>query len=94
MMCVMAIKVVVMVQMNQQIDVKVRGLIRRPIMQVYYTSMTASFSLRGDCWAHKASLTPPRFIEVPVTSQESERLCICVLGISNLTLSTTIVFFY
>jgi hypothetical protein len=26
----------------------------------------------GDIWAHKASLSPPRFIEVPVSSQENE----------------------
>ena len=26
----------------------------------------------------------PLFIEVPVPSQESERSCICVLGVSNL----------
>ena len=29
-------------------------------------------SLMGDIWAHKASLSPPRFIEVPVSSQENE----------------------
>jgi hypothetical protein len=28
------------------------------------------------------SLTPSHFTEVPVLSQESERSCICVLGIS------------
>ena len=28
-------------------------------------------SLRGKVWAHTTSLTPPRFIEVPVPSQES-----------------------
>ena len=30
---------------------------------------------------HKASLTPPLSIEVPVTSLESERSCICVISI-------------
>lgn len=50
-------------------------------------------SLRGNFRAHKGSLTPPWFIEVPVTCQESDQLCIFVLGISNFTLSTTIVFF-
>ena len=34
--------------------------------------------------AHKTSLTPPLFIEVPVPSQESERSCICVLEVSIL----------
>ena len=29
------------------------------------------------------TLTPSLFTEVPVLSQESERSCICVLGISN-----------
>ena len=37
------------------------------------------------------TLTPSLFTEVPVLSQESERSCICVLGISNLPIST---FFY
>jgi hypothetical protein len=34
----------------------------------------------------RTSLTPPLFIEVPVSSQESERSCICVLGIPNVSL--------
>ena len=34
------------------------------------------------------SLTPSLFTEVPVLSQESERSCICVLGISHLPIST------
>ena len=38
-------------------------------------------SLREDIQTHKTS-----FIEVPVPSQESERLCICVLGVSILFL--------
>ena len=29
-------------------------------------------------WVHTINLTPLRFIEVPVPSQESERSCICV----------------
>ena len=37
-------------------------------------------------WAIKASLTPAPFIEVPVPIHESERSCICVLGVSILTL--------
>ena len=37
------------------------------------------------------SLTPSLFTEVPVLSQESERSCICVLGISNLPISTMFV---
>jgi hypothetical protein len=32
-------------------------------------------------WAHKSSLAPHIFIEVPVPSQESEWSCICVSGI-------------
>ena len=37
-------------------------------------------SLRREDWNHKASLTPPLFIEVPVIGfHESERSCICVL---------------
>jgi hypothetical protein len=36
--------------------------------------------LRGKVWAYKSSLTPPRFSEVPISSKESERSCMCVLG--------------
>jgi len=39
-------------------------------------------SLRGDIWAHITSLTPPRFIEVPVLIQKSERVTFSVLGVS------------
>ena len=45
-------------------------------------------SLRGQVWAHKISLTPPLLIEVPVPRQESERSCICVLGVLILPLYT------
>jgi hypothetical protein len=31
-------------------------------------------SLRGKAWSHKNSLDPPHCIEVPVPSQESERV--------------------
>jgi len=34
------------------------------------------------------------FIEVPVPSQESERSCICVLGVSILPLSTILVLYF
>jgi len=43
-------------------------------------------------WAHKTSLTPPLFIEVPVPSQKNERSCICVLGISIFPFSTILTF--
>ena len=36
--------------------------------------------LREDVWAHTTSLTPSRFIEMPVPNQESELSCLCVLG--------------
>jgi len=48
-------------------------------------------SQRGEFWSHKTSLTLPLFIEVPVPSQESERSCICVLGVSILPLSTILI---
>ena len=38
-------------------------------------------------WANWTTFTSPLFIEVPVPSSESERLCNCVLGISSLALS-------
>jgi hypothetical protein len=41
-------------------------------------------SLKGKFWVHITSLTPPRFIVVSVPSQESERSCICVLGVTIL----------
>ena len=34
--------------------------------------------------AHKVSLTSPLDIEVPASNQQSEQLCICVLGMSIL----------
>ena len=56
-------------------------------MNMYYYFITP---LR-EVWAHKTSLTAPLLIEVPVLNQESEWLCICVLGVSILhhSLSTT-----
>jgi hypothetical protein len=30
-------------------------------------------------WANTTDSTPPRFIKVPLPSQESDRSCICVL---------------
>ena len=45
-------------------------------------------SLRVEVWAHKASLTLPLFIGVPVPSQESEWSCIWVLGVYIFPLST------
>ena len=38
-------------------------------------------SLRGEVSVHITSLTPSLFIEVPVPSLESDRSCICVLGV-------------
>ena len=35
-------------------------------------------------WVHETSLTPPHLIEMPLVSQESQWLCICVFGISIL----------
>ena len=50
-------------------------------------------SLSGKVWApKKTSLTPPLLIEVPVPRQESEPSCICVLGVSILSLSTILIF--
>ena len=52
------------------------------------------FTTLGSCrhmmvWVHTTSLTPPPlYNEVHVPSQESNRSCICALGISILTIST------
>ena len=43
--------------------------------------MVFIISLIGQIWAHKTSLTPSRFIEVPVPSQESSRSYLCVRDI-------------
>jgi hypothetical protein len=51
--------------------------------------MTASFHKRWKVWKQKTNLTPPLlfyFIEVPVSSQEDVRSCICVLVVSILVL--------
>ena len=40
-----------------------------------------TISLRREVRAHKISFNPPLFIEVHVSSQESERSCSCVLGV-------------
>jgi hypothetical protein len=49
-------------------------------------------SLIVDVWTHKTSFTPPLFIEMPVPIWESVQSCICVLGLSNLHLSTILIF--
>ena len=48
-------------------------------------------SLRGEIQAHITSLPLPLFIEVPVTSQECERSCICVLVVLILLHSTILI---
>jgi hypothetical protein len=42
----------------------------------------------------KTSLTPPSFIEVHISSQESRRSCICVLEVTILSLSTILIFHF
>ena len=42
----------------------------------------------GEVLPHKTSLIPPRLIKMPVSSQERERSCICVLEVSILPLSS------
>jgi len=58
-------------------------LLNPSLMYVCQCKLTFVFDQPQDtvlssCWAHKTSLTPPLFIEVPVQSQESEWSCICV----------------
>jgi hypothetical protein len=53
---------------------------------ILHHSHVRIISLKEEVWAHTTSLTPPHLIEVPVQSQESERSCICVLGLSILSL--------
>ena len=49
-------------------------------------------SLQEVAWVNKTSSSPPPFVEVLVTCQESEWSCICVLGVSILHLSTIFLF--
>ena len=51
-------------------------------------SMMEYFSLRGEDWFHKTSLSSPHYTEVSVQSQENEWSYICVLMVSILPLST------
>ena len=48
-------------------------------------------SLRGEVWAHRTSLIPPLYIEVPVLSLESEGVYVHVLEV--LILSMFVQFF-
>jgi len=49
-------------------------------------------SLRGEVWVHQISLTPPLFIEVPISRQECRPSCICVLGLFIWPLSMVLIF--
>ena len=51
-------------------------------------------SHRGKVWVRKTSLTPPLIIEVPVPSQESERSCICLLGVLIFPLSNALLLYF
>ena len=51
-------------------------------------------SLRWEVWAHKTSLTPLLFIEVPVPRPEFGRSCICVIGLSISPLSKVLIFYF
>jgi hypothetical protein len=50
-------------------------------------TLSNNISSKREIWAHKTSLTPPLITEVTVPNQESERSCICELGVSILPLS-------
>ena len=45
---------------------------------------------RGEVLPNKTSLIAPRFIEVSVPGKDSQRPCMCVLGVSILPLSTIV----
>ena len=49
-------------------------------------------SLRVKIWAHKTSAFPGLFIDMHVPTQECERSCICILGVSILPLPTIFIF--
>ena len=51
-------------------------------------------SLRWEVWAHKTSLTPLLFIEVPAPRPEFGRSCICVIGLSISPLSKVLIFYF
>jgi hypothetical protein len=52
------------------------------------TCVKTYFTKRGGYDPMKRSLTPPLFIDVSVPRQVSEGSCICVLGVSVLSLAT------
>ena len=57
----------------------------------FYSHMKSTY-MTSLFWVHRFSLTPLPYFEVPVSSQENERPCICVLEISILLLSTILIF--
>ena len=72
-----------------------------PVSFTAYVVRLIPVHLEGTCIAasffseegtHKTSLTPPIFIEGTVISQESERSCINMLGVSILPFSMTLIF--
>ena len=50
--------------------------------QLENACMSALFHLEGKVWAHKTSLTPPLFIEVPTPSRDRS----CIRGIDFVAL--------
>ena len=52
------------------------------------------FTIIGEVWAHKTSLTPPLFIGVPVPSKENEWSCIYMLEVSILPLCDFDIWFW
>jgi len=66
----------------------VRSVTRACCHFTHKGKLVCIISLREESWTHKSRLTPTMFIEVPVQSQGSDRSCICVLGVSVMSLST------
>jgi hypothetical protein len=57
------------------------------VILVSFLCRKNTISLREKIWVYKAGLTLPLFIEVPVTSKDSQRSSICLLGVSILPFS-------
>jgi len=49
---------------------------------ILHTSINTYKTTSGEVWSHKTNLTSPLFSEALVPSQESDRSCICMLGVS------------
>ena len=58
------------------------------LMQGNLFSPVYTILVRVEAWAHTTSLTPPLCVEVSVSSKNSNRSCIWVIGVDSASVST------